>query len=73
MPGIGFASGKPYAINGPNGAFITDQYIRAAHGKATKEFPFIATSSGKFTDVSYTKTPFLFLDLRILTEVTSPK
>lgn len=49
----GFTTGKPYALNGPNGSFITDQYARAAHGKAAKEFPFIAASSGKFTDVSH--------------------
>ncbi|KAF4125674.1 hypothetical protein GMORB2_0918 [Geosmithia morbida] len=46
----GFTTGKPYALNGPNGSFITDQYARAAHGKAVKEFPFIAASSGKFTE-----------------------
>lgn len=46
----GFTESRPYAINGPNGSFVTDQYIKAAHGKAIKEFPFIATSSSKFTD-----------------------
>lgn len=48
----GFTSGRPYALNGPNGSFVTDQYVRGAHGKAVKEFPFIAASSGKFIDVS---------------------
>ena len=47
----GFTMGKAYAITGPNGAFVTDQYVRAAHGKAVKEFPFIAASSGKFSEV----------------------
>ncbi|RDA83155.1 hypothetical protein CP532_3186 [Ophiocordyceps camponoti-leonardi (nom. inval.)] len=46
----GFATGKPYAMSGPNGQFVTDQYVRAAHGKAIREFPFIATSSSKLTD-----------------------
>jgi RNA polymerase-associated protein RTF1 len=49
---LGFTTSRPYALNGPNGSFVTDQYVRAAHGKAIKEFPFIAASSGKFTEVS---------------------
>lgn len=47
----GFTTGRPYALNGPNGSFVTDQYARAAHGKAVKEFPFIAASSGRFSEV----------------------
>lgn len=46
----GFTTSRPYALNGPNGTFVTDQYVKAAHGKAIKEFPFIAASSGKFSD-----------------------
>ncbi|KAM0429326.1 hypothetical protein ACHAPT_006541 [Fusarium lateritium] len=46
----GFTTSRPYALNGPNGTFVTDQYVKAAHGKAVKEFPFIAASSGKFSD-----------------------
>ncbi|PFH59165.1 hypothetical protein XA68_12726 [Ophiocordyceps unilateralis] len=46
----GFATSRPYAMMGPNGQFVTDQYVKAAHGKAIKDFPFIATSNGKFTD-----------------------
>ena len=49
---VGFTTGRPYAIMSPNGAFITDQYVKAAHGKAIKEFPFIAASSGQFSSVS---------------------
>jgi RNA polymerase-associated protein RTF1 len=49
----GFTTGRPYALTGPNGAFVTDQYAKGAHGKATKEFPFIAASSGKFTEVGF--------------------
>ncbi|KAH6899653.1 hypothetical protein B0T10DRAFT_468304 [Thelonectria olida] len=46
----GFTTSRPYALNGPNGSFVTDQYVKAAHGKAIKEFPFIAASSGKFSE-----------------------
>ncbi|KAH8699814.1 hypothetical protein BGZ61DRAFT_493774 [Ilyonectria robusta] len=46
----GFTTSRPYALSGPNGSFVTDQYVKAAHGKAVKEFPFIAASSGKFVD-----------------------
>lgn len=49
--GLGFTTGRPYALSGPNGSFVTDQYVKAAHGKSAKEFPFIAASSGKFTEV----------------------
>ena len=48
----GFTTSRPYALNGPSGSFVTDQYVRAAHGNAVKEFPFIAASSGAFTEVS---------------------
>jgi RNA polymerase-associated protein RTF1 len=48
---VGFSTSRPYAIQGPQGVLVTDQYVKAAHGKAIKEFPFIAASSGKFTDV----------------------
>ena len=48
----GFTTSRPYALSGPNGTFVTDQYVRAAHGKAIKEFPFIAASSGRFSEVS---------------------
>ncbi|KYK58350.1 hypothetical protein DCS_05363 [Drechmeria coniospora] len=46
----GFVTSRPYALSGPNGVFVTDQYVKGAHGKSVKEFPFIAASSGKFTD-----------------------
>lgn len=46
----GFTTSRPYALNGPNGPFVTDQYVKASHGKATKDFPFIAASSGKFSE-----------------------
>ncbi|EGR47661.1 uncharacterized protein TRIREDRAFT_63678 [Trichoderma reesei QM6a] len=46
----GFTTSRPYALNGPQGSFVTDQYVKAAHGKAVKEFPFIAASGGSFTE-----------------------
>ncbi|EHK26330.1 uncharacterized protein TRIVIDRAFT_114997 [Trichoderma virens Gv29-8] len=46
----GFTTGRPYALNGPQGSFVTDQYVKATHGKAIKEFPFIAASGGQFTE-----------------------
>lgn len=49
----GFKTGRPYAIENDRGkTFVTDQYVIAAHGKAEREWPFIACSEGDFTDVS---------------------
>jgi RNA polymerase-associated protein RTF1 len=31
--------------------FVTDQYVIAAHGKAEREWPFIACSDSAFTEV----------------------
>ncbi|KAK2045995.1 plus-3 domain-containing protein [Colletotrichum somersetense] len=42
--------GKPYAMTGPGGAFVTDQYVLAAHGKAERPFPFIFLSDRPFTE-----------------------
>lgn len=50
----GFTTGKPYAMEATNGRpFVTDQYAKMAHGKAIREFPFIACSDSPFTDVRY--------------------
>lgn len=39
-------------MEGPNGRpFVTNQYAKLAHGKAVKEFPFIACSDSPFTEV----------------------
>lgn len=35
--------------NGQN--FVTDQYVVAAHGKAERDWPFVACSDGAFTEV----------------------
>lgn len=48
----GFTEGKPYAMEGVNGKpFVTNQYAMVAVGKAEKEWPFIACSNSKFTEV----------------------
>lgn len=31
--------------------FVTDQYVKAAHGKAVRDWPFIACSDRPFTEV----------------------
>lgn len=46
-----FTSGKPYAITGPGGSFVTDQYVLVQHGKSPKEFAFIFCSDKPFTEV----------------------
>lgn len=39
-------------MEGANGrSFVTRQYAVLAHGKAEREFPFIATSDSPFTEV----------------------
>lgn len=49
----GFNTGKPYAMEAKNGRpFVTDQYAKLAHGKAVRDFPFIACSDSPITDVS---------------------
>jgi RNA polymerase-associated protein RTF1 len=38
-------------MDGPSGVFVTDKYIKAFHGSAGREFPFIACSDRPFTEV----------------------
>ncbi|TEA17132.1 RNA polymerase-associated protein RTF1 [Colletotrichum sidae] len=47
--------GKPYAMVGPGGSFVTDQHVLAAVGKAEKTFPFIFLSDGQFTEREYNR------------------
>lgn len=49
----GISSGKPYAMEDGRGgnSFVTDQYVVAGLGKRTETYPFVAISSGKFTEV----------------------
>lgn len=52
----GFNQGKPYAIEGANGRpFVTDQYAKLAHGKAVRDFPFIACSDSAVTEAEYSR------------------
>ncbi|CAG7962068.1 unnamed protein product [Penicillium olsonii] len=52
----GITTGKPYAMDAANGRpFVTDQYAKLAHGKAIKEFPFIACSDSPFTEGEYNR------------------
>ncbi|KAF2099721.1 plus-3-domain-containing protein [Rhizodiscina lignyota] len=52
----GFTEGKPYQMEGVNGKiFFTDKYAVVAHGKAEKEWPFIACSDGKFTEQEFNR------------------
>lgn len=41
-------------MEGQNGrSFVTNQYAVLAHGKAEREFPFVACSDSPFTEVSH--------------------
>lgn len=47
----GLEEGRPYAMLGTNGKpFLTNKYIVAAHGKATKPWTMLECSNSKFTD-----------------------
>ncbi|KAK2625019.1 hypothetical protein QTJ16_005388 [Diplocarpon rosae] len=48
----GFVEDRPYAIENANGKlFKTTQYVRAAHGKSERNWPFISCSDSPFTEV----------------------
>ncbi|KAI1814447.1 hypothetical protein GGS20DRAFT_548731 [Poronia punctata] len=49
----GFTQGRPYAMQKLNKAFVTDQYVKLAHGKTVREYPFISCSDSPFTDADY--------------------
>ncbi|KAI1389378.1 plus-3-domain-containing protein [Hypoxylon trugodes] len=52
----GFTQGKPYAMEKSNGQnFVTDQYVRAAHGKSEREWPFISCSDSAFTEAEFNR------------------
>lgn len=41
-------------MEGPNGrSFVTKQYAVLAHGKAEREFPFVACSDSAITEVCF--------------------
>ncbi|EHA24040.1 hypothetical protein ASPNIDRAFT_181543 [Aspergillus niger ATCC 1015] len=51
-----FSEGKPYAMEGQNGrSFVTNQYAVLAHGKAEREFPFVACSDSPFTEAEFNR------------------
>ncbi|KAF7167377.1 hypothetical protein CNMCM5623_000675 [Aspergillus felis] len=51
-----FTEGRPYAMESPNGrSFVTNQYAVLAHGKAEREFPFIACSDSPFTEAEFSR------------------
>ncbi|KAJ5970834.1 Plus-3 [Penicillium vulpinum] len=50
----GISQGKPYALEGENGrSFVTDQYVKLAHGKAVRDFPFVTFSNSPITEAEY--------------------
>ncbi|KAI0389961.1 hypothetical protein F5Y17DRAFT_446737 [Xylariaceae sp. FL0594] len=49
----GFTPGRPYAMLRSNKTFITDQYVKIAHGKTVAEYPFISCSDSPFTEDDY--------------------
>jgi RNA polymerase-associated protein RTF1 len=50
----GFTTGKPYAVANARGKqFVTDQYVRAAHGKSVREWPFIMCSDSAITEAEW--------------------
>ncbi|KAE8390168.1 hypothetical protein ETB97_009211 [Aspergillus alliaceus] len=51
-----FTEGRPYSMEGANGrSFVTKQYAVLAHGKAEREFPFIACSDSPFTEAEFNR------------------
>ncbi|KAJ5816599.1 Plus-3 [Penicillium robsamsonii] len=50
----GISQGKPYALEGENGrSFVTDQYVKLAHGKSVRDFPFVTFSNSPITEAEY--------------------
>ncbi|KNG86248.1 RNA polymerase II transcription elongation factor Rtf1p [Aspergillus nomiae NRRL 13137] len=51
-----FTEGRPYSMEGPNGrSFVTKQYAVLAHGKAEREFPFVACSDSPVTEAEFNR------------------
>ncbi|KAK3906746.1 hypothetical protein C8A05DRAFT_29400 [Staphylotrichum tortipilum] len=52
----GFTAGRPYAVTDSHGhQMVVDQYIKAAHGKAQREWPFITCSDRGFTEAEWNR------------------
>ncbi|KAK4229437.1 putative RNA polymerase-associated protein RTF1 [Podospora fimiseda] len=52
----GFTTGRPYAIPDSSGhQMVVDMYVKAAHGKASREWPFITCSDRPFTEAEWNR------------------
>ncbi|KAK2615641.1 hypothetical protein N8I77_002383 [Diaporthe amygdali] len=52
----GVTTGRPYAVeNEQHKTIVTDQYVIGAHGKAEKEWPYIACSESPFTEAEWNR------------------
>ncbi|EAA28359.1 hypothetical protein GE21DRAFT_9165 [Neurospora crassa] len=52
----GFTTGKAYALEDHQGhQMVVDMYVKAAHGKAVREWPLITCSDRKFTEAEYNR------------------
>ncbi|KAL2126198.1 hypothetical protein VTI74DRAFT_1483 [Chaetomium olivicolor] len=52
----GFVQGRPYAIPDHSGhPMVVDLYVKAAHGKAQREWPFISCSDRNFTEAEWNR------------------
>ncbi|KAL2187029.1 plus-3-domain-containing protein [Thermothelomyces heterothallicus CBS 203.75] len=52
----GFTQGRPYAITDRSGhQIVVDMYVKAAHGKAQREWPFITCSDKAFTEAEWNR------------------
>ncbi|KAL2261097.1 hypothetical protein VTK26DRAFT_4714 [Humicola hyalothermophila] len=52
----GFTQGRPYAMPDHSGhQMVVDLYVKAAHGKAQREWPFISCSDRNFTEAEWNR------------------
>ncbi|KAK3682098.1 hypothetical protein B0T22DRAFT_530569 [Podospora appendiculata] len=52
----GFNQGRPYAMPDQSGhQMVVDTYVKAAHGKAQREWPFISCSDREFTEAEWNR------------------
>ncbi|KAK4191129.1 hypothetical protein QBC35DRAFT_376583 [Podospora australis] len=52
----GFSQGRPYALTDSTGhQMVVDLYVKAAHGKAEREWPFISCSDRSFTEAEWNR------------------
>ncbi|KAI1430523.1 hypothetical protein GGR50DRAFT_684652 [Xylaria sp. CBS 124048] len=48
-----FTEGRPYAMQKTNSSFVTNQYVRIAHGKTVREYPFLSCSDSRFSEADF--------------------